>query len=58
LESRGSDSLDFSEQAVWSIREALEYAYEAGNLYGKLGKWTLDGVNKNKERKGEKRKWD
>jgi len=30
LETRYSDSLDFSDQAVWSIKEALEAAYEAG----------------------------
>lgn len=30
LESRFSDSLDFSDQAVWSIRDALEAAYQAG----------------------------
>jgi uncharacterized protein DUF6900 len=30
LETRKSDALDFSDQAVWSIRAALEAAYEAG----------------------------
>jgi hypothetical protein len=30
LDTRLSDSLDFSEQAVWNIREALELAYQAG----------------------------
>jgi hypothetical protein len=30
LEARGSDSLDFSERAVWNIRAALEAAYRAG----------------------------
>ena len=30
LETRRSDSLDFHELAVWSLREALEAAYEAG----------------------------
>ncbi len=30
LETRKSDSLDFSEQAVWTLRRALEAAYEAG----------------------------
>lgn len=30
LETRNSDSLDFKEQAVWSIKEALEKAYKAG----------------------------
>ena len=30
LETRKSDSLDFQDQAVWSIRSALEAAFEAG----------------------------
>jgi hypothetical protein len=30
LETRNSDSLDFSEQAVWTLRRALEAAYNAG----------------------------
>lgn len=30
LEIRSSDELDFSEQAVWRLRAALEAAYEAG----------------------------
>jgi hypothetical protein len=30
LETRKSDSLDFREQAVWTLRRALEAAYEAG----------------------------
>lgn len=30
LETRSSDGLDFSDQAVWSIRAALEAAFEAG----------------------------
>ena len=30
LEARNSDSLDFKEQAVWNIKEALEQAYKAG----------------------------
>jgi hypothetical protein len=30
LESQGSDSLDFSEHAVWSIKSAFEAAFEAG----------------------------
>ena len=30
LATRKSDSLDFSDQAVWAIREALEAAYQAG----------------------------
>jgi len=30
LETRNGDSLDFHEVAVWSIKEALEEAYRAG----------------------------
>lgn len=30
LETRNSDALDFSDQAVWSIKAALEAAYLAG----------------------------
>jgi hypothetical protein len=30
LETRKSDSLDFHEHAVWTLKEALEAAFEAG----------------------------
>ncbi len=30
LETRGRDSLDFHDTAVWCVKEALERAYEAG----------------------------
>lgn len=30
LETRNSDSLDFREHAVWTLKAALEAAYEAG----------------------------
>lgn len=30
LETRHSDSLDFSDQSVWGIKKALEEAYKAG----------------------------
>ena len=30
LDTRRSDSLDFSDQAVWCIKAALEAAYDAG----------------------------
>ena len=30
LETRKSDELDFSEQAVWTLKAALEATYEAG----------------------------
>ena len=35
LESRKMDSLDFKEQAVWSIKQALLDAYAAGFEAGK-----------------------
>ena len=31
LETRNSDRLDFHDVAVWTVREALEKAYAAGN---------------------------
>lgn len=30
LETRNSDSLDFHDVAVWSVKDALEAAYRAG----------------------------
>jgi len=30
LETRRSDSLDFHDTAVWTLKDALERAYEAG----------------------------
>ena len=36
LETRRSDSLDFHDLAVWSIREALLAAYHAGRESGQL----------------------
>lgn len=38
LDARNSDALDFKEQSVWSIREALEAAYEAGRASAKGAK--------------------
>ncbi len=32
LEARNSDRLDFYDLAVWSVKEALEAAYLAGNI--------------------------
>ena len=42
LATRNSDSLDFSEQAVWSLVEAMFQAYEAGVEDGVIS--GLDGV--------------
>jgi hypothetical protein len=38
LETRNSDSLDFHDTAVWSIRKALSAAYNAGQMRGQNGK--------------------
>ena len=37
LEARNADDLDFHDLAVWSIREALEAAYQAGVAAGAQG---------------------
>ncbi|MBL0143844.1 MAG: hypothetical protein IPP91_17505 [Betaproteobacteria bacterium] len=34
LAARNSDSLDFHDVAVWSLRDALEAAYKAGTEQG------------------------
>lgn len=34
LETRRSDGLDFSTQAVWTLKSALEEAWAAGRNYG------------------------
>lgn len=34
IDTRNSDDLDFSDQAVWSLRTALEAAYNAGLAAG------------------------
>jgi len=34
LETRNSDSLDFHDVAVWSVRDALEAAFKAGVEFG------------------------
>ncbi len=34
LETRNSDSLDFSDVAVWALKSALEAAYQAGYKAG------------------------
>ena len=40
LETRWSDSLDFHDLAVWSIKAALEAAYQAGFEATKSSKWS------------------
>lgn len=40
LETRGSDSLDFIETSVWSLKEALIEAYKVGKQEG-----YIDGMN-------------
>lgn len=34
LETRGQDSLDFHDLAVWNIQQALVEAYNCGRSYG------------------------
>jgi len=43
LETRSSDSLDFKEQAVWSIQEALKQAFIAGQEAGEMLILTYQG---------------
>ena len=38
LETRKSDRLDFSDQAVWQLRAALEAAYNAGKAAPRKGR--------------------
>ena len=38
LETRRSDGLDFSDQAVWQLKEALEAAFNAGKASVKPSK--------------------
>jgi len=44
LETRNSDSLDFHEHAVWTIKEALQRAYEAGRRETAHAKMTFEGI--------------
>lgn len=50
LETRHSDSLDFHDMGVWSIRKALETAYKAGRE--SMGSIKLDGVSEIMTRDG------
>jgi hypothetical protein len=45
LETRNSDSLDFHEVAVWTLREALQAAYLAGVAQSATS--ALDGLRGN-----------
>ena len=38
IETRKSDRLDFSDQAVWQLRAALEAAYNAGKAAPRKGR--------------------
>ena len=46
LETRNSDSLDFSDQAVWSIEQALMEAYKAGQQSCAKEVWYDTQINK------------
>ena len=43
LETRGSDALDIHEVAVWSLREALLAAFQAGASAGPQGEESSGG---------------
>lgn len=43
LETRKSDSFDFHDLPVWRLREALEAAYEAGQLASSVPLSTAGG---------------
>lgn len=49
LEARNMDSLDFHEHAVWSIKEALERAYEAGRKAAPPTRTTCPACNRDIE---------
>lgn len=49
LEARNMDSLDFHEHAVWSIKEALERAYEAGRKSAPPTRTTCPACNRDIE---------
>ncbi|MHA6834126.1 DUF6900 domain-containing protein [Ralstonia pseudosolanacearum] len=47
LETRKSDRLDFREVSVWSVRRALEAAFEAGVEHGRKASETTALANTN-----------
>lgn len=49
LESRKMDSLDFHEHAVWSIKDALERAYDAGRKAAPLTRTSCPACNRDIE---------
>ena len=49
LEARNMDSLDFHDLSVWSIKEALERAYEAGRKSAAPTRTTCPACNRDIE---------
>lgn len=49
LETRRMDSLDFHDLAVWTIRDALERAYEAGRKAAPPTRATCPACNRDIE---------
>ncbi len=57
LEQRKADSLDFHELSVWSIRQALQQAYEAGLKAGQPEATTPPWVRPIQCEPNAKRRW-
>ncbi len=49
LDARNMDSLDFHDLSVWSIKEALERAYEAGRKSAPPTRTTCPACNRDIE---------
>ena len=49
LEARNMDSFDFHDLSVWSIKEALERAYEAGRKAAPATRTTCPACNRDIE---------
>ncbi len=49
LDARNMDSLDFHEHAVWSVKESLERAYEAGRKAAPPTRTTCPACNRDIE---------
>ena len=54
LETRNSDSLDFHDVAVWSLRDALAAAYKAGAEQGVPTHKAVKASRAGKQRKSSK----
>ncbi|WP_343548987.1 hypothetical protein [Ralstonia sp.] len=45
LEARNSDRLDFHEVSVWSLRDALQAAFDAGIAHGQASQTPTHNAN-------------